>query len=196
MTTGDLLTPAASEGGPNIRALIHEYIMEMQPPKASLWRALTTPIGQESSEVEILDFTRAQQRLVHMSRIRRMCRLLVDYDSSLVKKEEPEETEEGKVEEKEEALVDTLLVNMGTGTIAMAKCWRDIVQTEVTSVLKKFDYGESPHTIAVNILSIYDQLKQAMFELFGGHSQFALALKEGFSKAFQSLDEVTGVRVS
>lgn len=50
--------------------------------------------------------------------------------------------------------------------------------------------------VAAEVLGIYDQLKQAMLELFGGHSQFALALKAGFSKAFQTLDEVTGVRVS
>lgn len=61
-------------------------------------------------------------------------------------------------------------------------------------VLKQFDL-DSPYSVASEILSIYDRLKQAMFELFGGHSQFALAMKEGFSKSFQSLDEVTGVRV-
>ena len=66
---------------------------------------------------------------------------------------------------------------------------------EVTQTLKKFDSTDSPHTVASDVLNIYNQLKQAMLELFGGHSQFALALKEGFSKAFQSLDEVTGVRL-
>lgn len=60
--------------------------------------------------------------------------------------------------------------------------------------MKRFDL-DSPFAVASEILSIYDLLKQAMFELFGGHSQFALSLKEGFSKSFQSLDEVTGVRV-
>lgn len=42
---------------------------------------------------------------------------------------------------------------------------------------------------------MYDRLKQAMVELFGGHSMFALGLKEGFTKASQGLNEVTGVRV-
>ena len=49
--------------------------------------------------------------------------------------------------------------------------------------------------MAADLLNIYDRLKQAMLELFGGHSQFALSLKGGFSRAFQGLDEVTGVRV-
>ncbi len=55
---------------------------------------------------------------------------------------------------------------------------------------------ESPYQVAAELLNVYDQLKQAMLELFGGHSQFVLSLKEGFSRAFQGLDEVTGVRVS
>ena len=50
--------------------------------------------------------------------------------------------------------------------------------------------------MTTDLLTIYDKLKQAMLELFGGHSQFTLALKEGFSRAFQGLDEVTAVRVS
>lgn len=62
-------------------------------------------------------------------------------------------------------------------------------------VLKLFNL-ESPHQVAAELLNVYDQLKQAMLELFGGHSQFVLSLKEGFSRAFQGLDEVTGVRVS
>ena len=93
-------------------------------------------------------------------------------------------------------LVCLLSWTAGTGTVAMARCWRDIVHMEVTQTLKKFDSTDSPHMVASDVLNIYNQLKQAMLELFGGHSQFALALKEGFSKAFQSLDEVTGVRVS
>ena len=59
----------------------------------------------------------------------------------------------------------------------------------------QFDSGP-PHLLCAKVLGIYDKLKQAMLELFGGHSQFAVALKEGFTKAFQGLDEVQGVRVS
>jgi len=125
-----------------------------------------------------------------------MCRLLVDCDDNTTSKkslEEPEETEEG---EESAPLTSSPPITAGMGTVAMARCWRDIVHLEVSQVLKKFDCTDSPHTVASDVLNMYDQLKQAMSELFGGHSQFALALKEGFSKAFQSLDEVTGVRVS
>ena len=51
-----------------------------------------------------------------------------------------------------------------------------------------------PQSVAANIVGIYDKLKQAMFELFGDHSQFAVSLKDGFTKAFLHLDEIAGVK--
>lgn len=55
---------------------------------------------------------------------------------------------------------------------------------------------ESPTVFCTKLVGIYEKLKQTKLELFGGHSQFSLALKEGFTKAFQDLDEVRGLRVS
>ena len=52
-----------------------------------------------------------------------------------------------------------------------------------------------PLLVMAELLWVYDKLLQATTELFGGHSQFALALKEGFASVFQGLDEVAGVRV-
>ena len=49
-------------------------------------------------------------------------------------------------------------------------------------------------SVAANVVGIYDKLKQAMSELFGDHSQFAISLKDGFSKAFLHLDEISGVK--
>ena len=197
---------STAETGPNLRELIHEYIVQMQPPLSSQWRALTNTTEHGDVEVmsyddEPFNFTKAQNRLVHMSRIRRMCRLLVDCDDNTTSKKAIEEEAEEESEENEEGEDPTPPttsppITAGTGTVAMARCWRDIVHMEVTQTLKKFDSTDSPHMVASDVLNIYNQLKQAMLELFGGHSQFALALKEGFSKAFQSLDEVTGVRVS
>ena len=54
--------------------------------------------------------------------------------------------------------------------------------------------SQSPQGVAANVVGIYDKLKQAMFELFGDHSQFAISLKDGFSKAFLHLDEIGGVK--
>ena len=54
--------------------------------------------------------------------------------------------------------------------------------------------AQLPQSVAANIVGIYDKLKQAMFELFGDHSQFAVSLKDGFTKAFLHLDEIAGVK--
>ena len=124
-----------------------------------------------------------------------MCRLLVDCDNSKITKP----TKQSIEEEAEDVIGQSApspVVATGAGTIEMAKCWRRVVHSEVVQMLNRFDYTDSPHTIAAELLTLYTQMKQAMMELFGGHSQFALALKKGFSEAFQSLDEVTGVRVS
>ena len=84
----------------------------------------------------------------------------------------------------------------GDSITAIAFCWRDLVKTRVTSVVHQFDQYDSPQALAADLVSVYDQLKQAMLELFGGHSTFALSLKEGFSNAFRSLNEMQGLRVS
>ena len=55
---------------------------------------------------------------------------------------------------------------------------------------------DPPLILCAKFLAAYDKLKQAKLELFGGHSQFAIALKEGFARAFQCLDEVRMIRVS
>lgn len=83
----------------------------------------------------------------------------------------------------------------GTSTGALALCWQDIVHSEVTSCLHKVDLSNPSLVIMADLLYIYDRLQQTTLELFGGHSQLALALKEGFSKAFQGLNEVLGVKV-
>ncbi len=55
---------------------------------------------------------------------------------------------------------------------------------------------EPPAIFCAKLLSVYEKLKQTKRELFGGHSQFSIALKEGFTKAFQALNEVKCLRVS
>ena len=82
-----------------------------------------------------------------------------------------------------------------SGTTMMGRCWRKIVGLEVAKVLCQLGAWDAPHSVAVEILQLYNRLKHGMLELFGGHAQFALALKEGFSKALQGLNEVEGVKV-
>ena len=142
--------------------------------------------------------TTQQERLFMMSRVRCACRLLVDCDSTSIAYHQP-------------SLPDSKAASTGTTTngvfgdnnnnnirscsSSLSNCWRDVTCSLVTDMLRRFDYTDSPHAIAADLLSVYDCLKQALLELFGGHSQFAIALKDGFSRAFQSMDEVTGVKV-
>lgn len=124
-----------------------------------------------------------------------MCRMLVDCDNcssvNKVKTEEWSNTTStgGKGKESKP------LVEVPDGTVVMGKCWGAIVYSEVAQVLSRLAESYSPYRAVVEVVKLYNQLKQAMLELFGGHSHFALAMKEGFSKAFQGLDEVEGVKV-
>ena len=84
----------------------------------------------------------------------------------------------------------------GTATgVVLSDCWKNIVQDKVTKYLHKVDMSSPSLAIMVDMLFMYDKLQQGTTELFGGHSQLALSLKDGFSKAFQSLNEVTGLKV-
>ena len=126
-------------------------------------------------------------QLVQLSSTRRLCRLLVvcDTTGSGVKLG-------GKLDVEEEP---GIVSGVGLGTAAMSACWREIAMAEVQRALCRFEFPASPHAVAADFIIVYNRLKLAMMELFGGYSTFALGLKEGFSKAFQSLNEVTGVRV-
>ena len=125
-----------------------------------------------------------QSQLVQLSRTRRLCCLLVDCDStgSGVKLG-------GGGGEWEES--GAIPAGVGLGTAAMSACWREMAVAEVQRVLSRFECSSSPHAVAAKLINVYDRLKQAMVELFGGHFTFALGLKEGFTKAFQSLTGVT-----
>ena len=92
--------------------------------------------------------------------------------------------------------LDLIHFHIGTIILALTHTWQEMICTEVTSCLQKCDLSSNPLIVMADFLLVYDKLQQATMELFGGHSQLALAVKDGFSKAFMSLNEVTGVRVS
>lgn len=136
------------------------------------WRSLTTANEHDrdtdlnSAPGDPFGSSRSQYQLIQMSRIRRMCRLLVDCDNSKITKP----TKQSIEDEAEEGLGQSTsvpVVTTGAGTIEMAKCWLRIVHSEVIQLLKRFDYTDSPHTITADLLTLYTQLKQAMMELFG-----------------------------
>ena len=67
----------------------------------------------------------------------------------------------------------------GVGTLVLAVA-------EVQRVLSRFECSSSPHAVAADLINVYDRLKQAMVELFGGHSTFALGLNKGSPKLFRA----------
>lgn len=193
----------SGEGAPNLEGLIHDYLAQIQPPlPVPRWRTLTSFVTLHNSDsdgviaVPRLDSQQAQQVLVQMSRIRRMCRTLVDCNNggSSTGKVGGGERLSGtfaRAKEKESKCHR----EASDGLTVMGRCWGAIVYSEVAQVLGRLAEWDSPYSIAVEMVRLYDQLKQVMLELFGGRSHFALAMKEGFSKAFQGLNEVEGVKV-
>ncbi|CAI8007075.1 Cullin-9, partial [Geodia barretti] len=194
------------EKGSSLPTLMNDYVSQMQPPVATQWQALVASTTVEQLEADTsafasqsFDFVGGQKRLIQMSRIRRMCRLLVDCDMNTPTRRAMElgiepntadlRTLIGLVGGGEKGVVQS-----GDSITAIAFCWRDLVKARVTGVVNRFDQYDSPQALAADLVSVYDQLKQAMLELFGGHSTFALSLKEGFSNAFRSLNEMQGLR--
>ena len=82
----------------------------------------------------------------------------------------------------------------------MATCWQEVVAKEVKQCLARCDLSIQPHLVKPHplvreLVWLYNRLQHATMELFGGHSWFVVAMKEGFSRVLQSMDEVSGVRV-
>lgn len=72
-----------------------------------------------------------------MSRIRRMCRLLVDCDDNTATKESVEEDPDDYFLEERDGKKSQYVASQeppGTGTVAMAKVWKNIVFLEVSEV--------------------------------------------------------------
>ena len=71
---------------------------------------------------------------MQMSRIRRMCRLLVDCDENTTSRKSMEEPDNSTKEEDSEKESRPSEDPPGTGTIAVAKFWKEIVRSEVSQV--------------------------------------------------------------
>ena len=78
---------------------------------------------------------------------------------------------------------------------ALVQCWKGIVKKQLQEVLSSLLTDERPHSMATGLINIYTKLKCAMRELFGGHSRYAIALKEGFAEQLQTLSESHSVQV-
>lgn len=78
---------------------------------------------------------------------------------------------------------------------ALVQCWKSIVKKQLQEALGLLLTDDKPHGVATGLINIYTKLKCAMRELFGGHSRYAIALKEGFAEELQTLSESHSVQV-
>lgn len=187
-------THSQGQNGAILGSMIQSYVSLIRAAMDPTWKLLLTSDPSEADMSSDLDeedpntTTAIHTQLVQCSQTRRLCRLLVECDSTASGTKLEGEGDEEWVE-------SGGVVGVGPGTAAMSACWREVVLAELLQFLQRFECSLSPHAVAADLVCVYDRLKQVMVELFGGHSNFALGMKEGFTKAFQSLDEVTGVKV-
>uniref|UniRef100_A0A672L9C9 Cullin-9-like n=1 Tax=Sinocyclocheilus grahami TaxID=75366 RepID=A0A672L9C9_SINGR len=174
------------------------------------WEALITPIVQsitisETSTLsplswlmnDYLENADSSKRCkssasVFNSRVRRLTHLLVHVDTSTV------DTEELKPPIKSSELSSSSSSSKpkvkNTSSIAgIALCWQGVIQRQVKSFL---DSTCSLPDFVERYRGLFLQLKNAMEELFGQHTAFVLALRQGFSAALLQLSILTAMHVS
>uniref|UniRef100_A0A672N716 Cullin-9-like n=1 Tax=Sinocyclocheilus grahami TaxID=75366 RepID=A0A672N716_SINGR len=172
------------------------------------WEALITPIVQSITisgnhplswlMSEYLENTESSKRCkssasIFNSRVRRLTHLLVHVDTSTV------DTEELKPPIKSSESVSSSSSSgkpkvKNTSSIAgIALCWQGVVQRQVKSFL---DSTCSLPDFVELYRGLFLRLKNAMEELFGQHTAFVLALRQGFSAALLQLSILTAMHVS
>ena len=149
---------------------------------------------------------------VVMSRVRCMCRLLVDCSSftsavaitntsstssstTNATANTNNTTTKGRGLKKGNSTSVVVAAVSKSSTDALVQCWKGIVKKQLQEVLGSLLTDDRPHSMATGLVNIYTKLKCAMRELFGGHSRYAIALKEGFAEQLQTLSESHSVQV-
>jgi len=174
------------EGGDKkLSDLIGCYLQRMYCPTIET----IIPVTDDNSSC---DYVLSAEDWVSMSRIRCMCRMLVDCSSfSATSRSNSASSASNKQKSKQTATSLTT----SSSSDALVQCWKDTVKHHVEQTLNIVLADSKPHTVATGLLNIYNKLKCAMRELFGGHSRYAIALKEGFAEQLQALSELHGVQV-
>uniref|UniRef100_A0A8C1T9K0 Cullin 9 n=1 Tax=Cyprinus carpio TaxID=7962 RepID=A0A8C1T9K0_CYPCA len=155
------------------------------------WEALITPIVQSitisgyhplswlmNDYLEKADSSKRckSSASIFNSRVRRLTHLLVHVDTSTV------DTEELKPP-----------IKSSDSIAGIALCWQGVVQRQVKSFL---DSTCSLPDFVERYRGLFIRLKNAMEELFGQHTAFVLALRQGFSAALLQLSILTAMHVS
>ncbi|TRY95392.1 hypothetical protein DNTS_010961 [Danionella cerebrum] len=186
------------------------------------WEALITPITSTLSPLswlmnEYLQNAESSKRCkssasIFNSRVRRLTHLLVHVDTSTVDSEELKPPIKSKGINRSRDLKngkdgknkETSTVNSSASSIkpkvkntssiaAIALCWQGVVQRQVKSFL---DSKSSASDFVELYRAMFLRLKNAMEELFGQHTAFVLALRQGFSGALLQLSILTAMHVS
>lgn len=144
---------------------------------------------------------------VVMSRIRCMCRLLVDCSSFTTVSNISDSTATTRSVTATNTNATPKGFKKGTPSLlpvptvskyssdSLVQCWKSIVKKQLQEVLGILLSDNKPHSVATGLINIYIKLKCAMRELFGGHSRYAIALKEGFAEQLQALSEPHSIQV-
>jgi len=155
--------------------------------------SLETIIPIASDDTSSCDYVLSAEDWVSMSRIRCMCRLLVDCSSFITTSNSTVMSANKKQKSSKTEPPPSLTTT--SSSYALVQCWKDSVKHHVEQTLSVVLADNKPHTVATGLLNIYNKLKCAMRELFGGHSRYAIALKEGFAEQLQALSEPHSVQV-
>ena len=151
--------------------------------------SLETIFPVADDDTSSCDYVLSAEDWVSMSRIRCMCRLLVDCSSFTSTGSSASSKQKSSKKEPAPSLTTN------SSSDALVQCWKDTVKHHVEQTLSVVLAESKPHTVATGLLNIYNKLKCAMRELFGGHSRYAIALKEGFAEQLQALSEPHSVQV-
>uniref|UniRef100_A0A8C1XCK6 Uncharacterized protein n=1 Tax=Cyprinus carpio TaxID=7962 RepID=A0A8C1XCK6_CYPCA len=178
------------------------------------WEALITPIIQsitisETSTLsplswlmnDYLEKADSSKRCkssasIFNSRVRRLTHLLVHVDTSTVDTEElkpPIKSSECLQNNKNYNTSRDWSATTVDSIAGIALCWQGVVQRQVKSFL---DSTCSLPDFVERYRALFLRLKKAMEELFGQHTAFVLALRQGFSAALLQLSILTAMHVS
>jgi len=183
-----LIYSIASGGDKKLSDLIGCYLQRMYCP------SLETIIPVTNDDTSSCDYVLSAEDWVCMSRIRCMCRLLVDCSSFITTSSSTGVSASNK-QSKSSKSEPSPSFTTTSSSHALVQCWKDTVKHHVEQTLGVVLTDSKPHTVATGLLNIYNKLKCAMRELFGGHSHYAIALKEGFAEQLQALSEPNSVQV-
>uniref|UniRef100_A0A673KXK3 Cullin 7 n=1 Tax=Sinocyclocheilus rhinocerous TaxID=307959 RepID=A0A673KXK3_9TELE len=147
---------------------------------------------------EYLENTESSKRCkssasIFNSRVRRLTHLLVHVDTSTVDTEELKPPIKSSESVSSSSSSSKPKVKNTSSIAGIALCWQGVVQRQVKSFL---DSTCSLPDFVELYRGLFLRLKNAMEELFGQHTAFVLALRQGFSAALLQLSILTAMHVS